>query len=60
MNWLVLSNAQWSCISGLIIGRPNQHGSTGGDNRTFGEGALWIVRTGSHGVICLEARIVVL
>jgi transposase len=34
-------------MSGLIIGRPDQKGSTGRDNRMFVEGVLWIVRTGS-------------
>jgi putative transposase len=33
----------------LIIGRPDQKGSTGRDNRMFVEGVLWIVRTGSPG-----------
>jgi putative transposase len=31
----------------LIIGRPDQKGSTGRDNRMFVEAVLWIVRTGS-------------
>jgi putative transposase len=44
---LVLSDAQWERICGLIIGRPDQKGSTGRDNRMFVEGVLWIVRTGS-------------
>ena len=47
MDRLVLSDEQWDRISGLIIGRPDQRGSTGHDNRMFVEGALWIVRTGS-------------
>ncbi|MGY4412494.1 transposase [Bradyrhizobium sp. LB7.1] len=47
MERLVLSDAQWHRISGLIIGRPDQRGSTGLDNRMFVEGVLWIVRTGS-------------
>ena len=34
-------------MSGLIIGRPDQKGSTGRNNRMFVEGVLWIVRTGS-------------
>jgi putative transposase len=29
----------------LIIGRPDQKGSTSRNNRTFVEGVLWIVRT---------------
>jgi putative transposase len=32
MDRLVLSDAQWSRISGLIIGRPDQRGSTGREN----------------------------
>ena len=43
----VLSDEQWSRICGLIIGRPDQCGSTGRDNRMFLEGVLWIVRTGA-------------
>lgn len=35
MDRLVLSDAQWDRISGLIIGRPDQRGSTGRDNRMF-------------------------
>jgi putative transposase len=44
---LLLNDAQWDRMSGLIIGRPDQRGSTGRDNRMFVEGVLWIVRTGS-------------
>jgi putative transposase len=44
---LVLSDEQWSRIGGLIIGRPDQCGSTGRDNRMFVEDVLWIVRTGA-------------
>lgn len=47
MDRLVLSDEQWGRISGLIIGRPDQRGSTGRNNRMFVEGVLWIVRTGS-------------
>jgi transposase len=47
MDRLVLSDEQWSRISGLIIGRPDQRGSTGRDNRMFVEGVLWVVRTGA-------------
>lgn len=45
MDRLVLSDVQWDRISGLIIGRPDQKGSTGRNNRMFVEGVLWIVRT---------------
>ncbi|MGB8364280.1 MAG: IS5 family transposase [Rhizomicrobium sp.] len=44
---LVLSDFAWERMSPLIIGRPDQRGSTGRDNRMFVEGVLWIVRTGS-------------
>ena len=47
MDRLVLSDEQWSKISGLVIGRADQRGTTGRDNRMFVEGVLWIVRTGS-------------
>lgn len=35
---LVLSDADWARIAPLIIGRPDQKGSTGRDNRMFVEG----------------------
>lgn len=44
---LVLSDTQWERMAPLIIGRPDQRGSTGRDNRMFVEGVLWIVRTGA-------------
>jgi putative transposase len=44
---LVLSDDAWERMAPLIIGRPDQKGSTGRDNRMFVEGVLWIVRTGS-------------
>ena len=44
---LVLDDEQWERIAPLIIGRPDQKGSTGRDNRMFVEGVLWLVRTGS-------------
>jgi transposase len=47
MERLVLSDAAWDRVAPLIIGRPDQKGSTGRDNRMFVEGVLWIVRTGS-------------
>ena len=45
----MLSDAAWERMAPLIIGRPDQKGSTGRDNRMFVEGVLWIVRTGSPG-----------
>jgi transposase len=47
MERLVLNDAAWGRMAPLIIGRPDQKGSTGRDNRMFVEGVLWIVRTGS-------------
>ena len=47
MDRLVLSDAAWERMAPLIIGRPDQKGSTGRGNRMFVEGVLWIVRTGS-------------
>ncbi len=44
---LVLNDEAWERMAPLIIGRPDQKGSTGRDNRMFVEGVLWIVRTGS-------------
>jgi transposase len=38
MDRLVLSDGQWERIAPLIIGRPDQKGSTGRDNRMFVEG----------------------
>ena len=38
MERLVLSEAAWARMAALIIGRPDQKGSTGRDNRMFVEG----------------------
>jgi hypothetical protein len=38
MDRLVLSDAAWEGMAPLIIGRPDQKGSTGRDNRMFVEG----------------------
>ena len=44
---LVLSDQQWQRIEKLCVGKPEDPGGTGADNRMFVEGVLWIVRTGS-------------
>ena len=44
---LVLSDAQWDRMAGLVLARPEAPGSTGRDNRMFVEGVLWVVRTGA-------------
>ena len=59
---LLLSDEQWERMSGLIIGRADQRGSTGRDNRMFVEGVLWIVRTArparsARGVRRMEQRL---
>src|SRR6185437_10381356 len=38
MDRLVLTDERWERIAPLIIGRPDQKGSTGRDNRMFVEG----------------------
>ena len=40
MDLLVLSDAAWERMAPLIIGRPDQKGSTGRDNRMFVEGVV--------------------
>jgi hypothetical protein len=40
MDRLVLSDAAWARMAPLIIGRPDQKGSTGRDNRMFVGGVL--------------------
>ena len=47
MERFVLSDAQWAKIESLCLGKPSDPGRSGGDNRLFLEGVLWIARTGS-------------
>jgi putative transposase len=44
---LVLNDARWERMAGLILGRRETPGSTGRDHRMFVEAVLWIVRTGA-------------
>jgi putative transposase len=44
---LVLSDAQWQRIEKRCVGKPEDPGGTGADNRLFVEAVLWIARTGS-------------
>ena len=44
---LVLSDRQWNRIEKHCVGKPEDPGGTGADNRMFVEAVLWIVRTGS-------------
>jgi putative transposase len=43
----VLSAQQWKRIEKLCVGKPEDPGGTGSDNRVFVEAVLWIARTGS-------------
>ena len=47
MDRLVLTDAQWRKMEPFGLGKPNDPGRTGGDNRLFLEAVLWIARTGS-------------
>src|SRR3984957_8498764 len=55
MDRLVLSDAAWERMAPLIIGRPDQKGATGRDNRMFVE-RLSLARS-SAGVWRLEQRV---
>jgi putative transposase len=47
MERLVWNDVAWERMAPLIMGPPDQKGSSGRDNRMFVEGVLWIVRTRS-------------
>lgn len=42
----VVSDAAWSRIEPLLVGKQGDRGVTGKDNRVFLEAVLWRVRTG--------------
>jgi transposase len=44
---LVLRDDQWAKMESYCLGKPSDPGRSGGDNRLFLEGVLWIARTGS-------------
>ncbi len=44
---LVLSGQQWKRIEKLCVGKAEDPGGTGANNRMFVEAVLWIARTGS-------------
>ena len=44
---LVLSERQWKRIEKLCVGKMEDPGGTGTNNRMFVEAVLWIARTGS-------------
>lgn len=43
-----LSEAQWLRIAPLLPGKVGDPGRTGGDNRLFVNGVLWVLRSGAH------------
>jgi transposase len=43
----VLSDAQWDRLAPVLPGKDGDPGRSGGDNRLFVEGVLWIARTGA-------------
>jgi len=43
-----LSEVQWRRIEDLLPGKPTDPGRTGGDNRLFVNGVLWVLRSGAR------------
>jgi len=43
-----LSEAQWHRIEALLPGKAGDPGRSGGDNRRFVDGVLWVLRSGAH------------
>jgi putative transposase len=43
-----LSAAQWERIGPMLPGKSSDPGRTGGDNRLFVNGCLWVLRSGAH------------
>lgn len=43
-----LSEAQWVRIAPMLPGKVTDPGRTGGDNRLFVNGCLWVLRSGAH------------
>ena len=47
MERFVLSDARWAKMKPHCLGKPEDPGRSGADNRLFLEAVLWIARTGS-------------
>jgi transposase len=47
MDRLILSDAQWTRMEPLRLGKPSAPGRSGKNNRLFVDAVLWIARTGS-------------
>lgn len=43
-----LSDEQWRQIERLLPGKVGDPGRSGGDNRRFVNGVLWVLRSGAH------------
>jgi putative transposase len=43
-----LTQAQWERIAPMLAGKTSDPGRTGGDNRLFVNGVLWVLRSGAH------------
>jgi len=43
-----LTPEQWRRIGDLLPGKPGDPGRSGGDNLTFVNGVLWVLRSGAH------------
>ena len=43
-----LDDAQWDRIAAHLPGKASDPGRTGGDNRLFVNGVLWVLRSGAH------------
>ena len=43
-----LSETQWLRIAPMLPGKAADPGRTGGDNRLFVNGCLWVLRSGAH------------
>ena len=43
-----LNQMQWERIAPILPGKDSDPGRTGGDNRLFVNGCLWVLRSGAH------------
>jgi transposase len=43
-----LTEAQWARIAAMLPGKASDPGRSGGDNRLFVNGCLWVLRSGAH------------
>ena len=43
-----LTAVQWRRIEAMLPGKAGDRGRTAGDNRTFVNGVMWVLRSGAH------------